>query len=68
MHPAGADGRAVGSGRPRMVDRVRGAGAGDGEEEGYYRERYDAHGGSDTLASVMLRSLRCSMFEPIPGQ
>ena len=51
-----------------MVDRVRGPGAGDDEEQGYYRGRQDSHGRSDTLAIVMLRSLVCSMFEPIPGQ
>ena len=49
-----------------MVDRVRRVGGGDDDEEqGYYRGRQDSHGGSDTLASVMLRPLVCFTFEPI---
>jgi hypothetical protein len=48
-----------------MVDRVRRVGRSGEEERGYYRGRKDSHGGSDTLASVMLRSLVCFRFEPI---
>jgi hypothetical protein len=48
-----------------MVDRVRRVCRGGEEERGYYRGRKDSHGGSDTLASVMLRPLVCFTFEPI---
>ena len=50
-------------GRLRVVDGVGRPGGGRGEEQGYHRERQESHGSRDTLASVMLRPVRCSMFK-----
>ena len=56
--PSGAGGCewSIGSAAPALGAATR---------QGYYRGGQNSHGGSDTLASVMLRSLVCFTFEPI---
>ena len=66
MHPGGADRGAVGRGRLRVVDRVGSAARpGAATSRATIAAGRNSHGSSDTLASVMLRSLVCFTFEPI---
>ena len=65
VHPRGTDRGAVRGGRLSVVDRVGGAGGRRGHQQDYHDGWQESHGSCDTLASVRLRFLRCSMVTPI---